>query len=772
MEGIQARFTTDGVKIKVLKTISAEKMMAELLAEEDQTQKRGGKSKKKKKKRRNSPAKIKGVAESVAAAAVFSTTVAAAVTAVAAAAAVAEAAGRAATEAFLTAFQKVDEAKTTAIPFEATPVIGTVLASPKSFALLQVDQHLQEQITAAEELATPNKIHQLEEAITSARLWCEKNSISIKKLSSLKQAKRKVRQLQIQDQPNPKLKRPQESLPKDETEGTPLEPSAAKGKVSEANWGAVREVGNLTWHIGKGAVLGEGSNGTKVYRGKHAQWGNVAVKVTNVTDTPEHRCSREQTLLLKLAEESGVGSDNVVKYRCREDTADEMMLGIEMCECSLHQLVTERKLIPTLQQQQRVVRELCEGTAFLHAHNIVHRDLRPKNILFKTNGFEGTVKVTDFGLAKDIDTSDANQSFSTTTVQAGTEVASFGFYAPEVYRRENPTSKVDVFSLGCSIFYMLTGGHRPHEDPADPFNKYALNANIYTGTFNLALLREMPEATHMISAMITPQKEARPTVQQLLEWHPYFWSQRRRFEFLCAVGNEDSRKAAIPQPTLGYVIGRSAAAAAGGWRRMIDAAVWEEYTSDSNYRQNYDTRSVSHLLRFMRNASQHTKSGSSAAAAFMAEGGMENYFVDRFPRLLIVVWEAVSQAGWGDRTEFEVYLPSANAQVSRNLKVHERLPTPSMAKTRVGRAVDWTEKEVAEWLGSIGNVFVKYGDSFINNGINGEELLNDDFGDAELKEFGVTSKVHRKRILRELNKLSEFDSRKHDRNTMLTPSQP
>ena len=121
-------------------------------------------------------------------------------------------------------------------------------------------------------------------------------------------------------------------------------------------------------------------------------------------------------LLLKLADEAGAGSCNVIKYRCRVDTVDTVMLGMELCECSLHQLVTERRLHPTPQQQARISRELCEGVAFLHNHSIIHRDLRPKNILMKTDGFDGTVKITDFGLSKDIgDTTDADQSFSTTT---------------------------------------------------------------------------------------------------------------------------------------------------------------------------------------------------------------------------------------------------------------------------------------------------------------------------------------------------------------------
>jgi hypothetical protein len=60
---------------------------------------------------------------------------------------------------------------------------------------------------------------------------------------------------------------------------------------------------------------------------------------------------------------------------------------------------------------------------------------------------------------------------------------------------------------------------------------------------------------------------------------------------------------------------------------------------------------------------------------------------------------------------------------------------------------------VVEWLGQIGGAYAKYSESFIENGIDGGELMSDDFGHEELGELGVASKMHQRRIMKEVQKL-------------------
>jgi hypothetical protein len=121
---------------------------------------------------------------------------------------------------------------------------------------------------------------------------------------------------------------------------------------------------------------------------------------------------------------------------------------------------------------------------------------------------------------------------------------------------------------------------------------------------------------------------------------------------------------------------------------VLDTVVWEEYTSDSNYRSNYDTNSIAHLLRFMRNAHQHNRAGSAANKAFVADGGIEFYFLSRFPLLLLVVRDAILNASRSTRPEFREYLPATHSgrqkpAVKPAYSAPAHAPTPDLPAAHV-----------------------------------------------------------------------------------------
>ena len=102
-------------------------------------------------------------------------------------------------------------------------------------------------------------------------------------------------------------------------------------------------------------------------------------------------------------------------------------------------------------QAARIASAVARALAAAHAKGIVHRDVKPGNVII---GRDGQVKVTDFGIARAV-------AESALTLP-GTALGSVHYFSPEQARGETTTEAGDIFSLGIVLFEMLTG-QRPWE---------------------------------------------------------------------------------------------------------------------------------------------------------------------------------------------------------------------------------------------------------------------------------------------------------------------
>jgi hypothetical protein len=152
---------------------------------------------------------------------------------------------------------------------------------------------------------------------------------------------------------------------------------------------------------------------------------------------------------------------------------------------TLADLLKRRGHLP-VKQAMDIAWDIASGLEALHAAGIVHRDIKPSNVLL---GKDGTVKITDFGIARDV--SELHRLTAT-----GDLLGTLGFAAPEQFAKTTVDGRADLYSLGVTLHYMLTGV-RPPSDPRLPF---------------VPLGEEVPQNIRLlIGQLLSPNPEDRPS---------------------------------------------------------------------------------------------------------------------------------------------------------------------------------------------------------------------------------------------------------------------
>ena len=208
-------------------------------------------------------------------------------------------------------------------------------------------------------------------------------------------------------------------------------------------------------------LLGQGAYG-KIMGGVHKATGKkVALKVI-ARDTGTKCINREVDNLKCLSHK------NICELYEIIETAENTVLVLEYCQGqNLSELIMTSEIPLADDLVQSITSQLLQALQYMHEQHVAHRDIKPSNMMI--NSEENVVKIIDLGLAADAQ--------DLCTDRCGTA----RYVAPEILQKQPyDATKADIWSLGVSIYHMLT-----KQFPFEGKNKGELYSNICNSAFDI-----------------------------------------------------------------------------------------------------------------------------------------------------------------------------------------------------------------------------------------------------------------------------------------------
>ena len=243
----------------------------------------------------------------------------------------------------------------------------------------------------------------------------------------------------------------------------------------------------------------------------------VALKVLRPTIAPSSSFAEPMVREARLLDE--LGHPNVVRMLGAVRTGDRLSIALELVRGeNLAQRMNREQRLPTARAVS-IALAVARGLAYLHERGVVHRDVKPQNILLSS---DGQVKLADLGIAEVMADSPlariepAGVAGKSSTRREGASFGTPAYMAPEALLAEGVAPvdpRTDLFSLGVTLYEMLSGARPFEADPSSP------DAAVPSGPRSRArgrreraepLARRAPEVPRGIERIVMRLVERRP----------------------------------------------------------------------------------------------------------------------------------------------------------------------------------------------------------------------------------------------------------------------
>jgi eukaryotic-like serine/threonine-protein kinase len=216
-------------------------------------------------------------------------------------------------------------------------------------------------------------------------------------------------------------------------------------------------------HLGRYEIVGELGQGAMgvVYKATDPLIDRiVAIKTITLSLAQEEREEYEARFYQEAKAAGRLSHPNIVTIFDVGRSGDIAYIAMEFLQGrELRDILNDEKLLP-VDQVLDIVAQVALGLAYAHEHGIIHRDVKPSNIMVLRDGH---AKITDFGIAR--------MASASVRTQTGMVLGSPKYMSPEQVMGKLTDQRSDIFSLGVMLYEMLTG--------QPPFTGENVNAIMY-----------------------------------------------------------------------------------------------------------------------------------------------------------------------------------------------------------------------------------------------------------------------------------------------------
>jgi serine/threonine-protein kinase len=219
----------------------------------------------------------------------------------------------------------------------------------------------------------------------------------------------------------------------------------------------------MIMHLGRYEIIGELGQGAMgiVYKARDPLIDRiVAIKTINLALALDEKAEYEARFYQEAKAAGRLSHPNIVTVYDVGKSGDVAYIAMEFLQGrELRDILNKGRCLP-VNQVLDIVIQVALGLSYAHEHGIVHRDVKPANIMVVHDEF---IKITDFGIAR--------MASSTVLTQTGVVLGSPKYMSPEQVLGKSIDQRSDIFSLGIMLYEMLTG--------QAPFVGETINAVMY-----------------------------------------------------------------------------------------------------------------------------------------------------------------------------------------------------------------------------------------------------------------------------------------------------